>query len=235
MKYDAVVFDLFGTLAGNFSTQGYNDALAGMASALSLPSDDFRRAWFETSRERNAGAFQSSEADVEHICGRFGVTPDEGRVQLAVEARLDYIRHVMMPQPDAIEVLSGIREKGLKTALISDCTHEIPTVWPETPFAPLLDTTVFSCMVGMRKPDPRIYQLAIERLDVLPEQCLYVGDGGSQELSGALKVGMRPVLIRPDADSTEPHLARREEWDGPVISSLREILAIVEGECDYGQ
>ncbi len=228
MKYHAVVFDLFGTLAHNFSSSGYGDALAQMASALSLPSDDFRRAWFETSRERNTGASQSCLGDVEHICRKLGATADEGQVQVAVEARLDYIRHVMTPQPDAIEVLSSLKGQGFKTGLISDCSHEIPTVWPQTPFAPLFDTAVFSCLVGMRKPDPRIYQLAVERLDVRPEQCTYVGDGGSQELSGALAVGMHPVLVRFDADSAEPHLTSREAWDGPEVSSLTEILALVQ-------
>ena len=228
MKYQAVVFDLFGTLARNFSSSGYGEALAHMASALSLPSDDFRRAWFETSRERNKGASQSCRRDVEHICREFGITAEEGQIQVAVQARLDYIRHVMTPQPGATEVLSSLRERGFKTGLISDCSHEIPTVWPETPFAPLFDTAVFSCLVGVRKPDPRIYRLAVERLDVRPEHCTYVGDGGSQELSGALAVGMYPVLVRFDADSTEPHLASREAWDGPVVSSLADILALVE-------
>ncbi len=65
MKYRAVIFDLFGTLASNFSSQGYNNALMQMATALSLPSDDFRQAWFATSKERNSGAFQNCETDVE--------------------------------------------------------------------------------------------------------------------------------------------------------------------------
>ena len=227
MKYEAVVFDLFGTLAHNFSSRGYGDALARMASALSLPSDDLRQAWFGTSRERNTGASQSCRGDVEYICRKLEATADEEQVEAAVQARLDYIRHVMTPQPGAIKVLSGLKERGFKTGLISDCTHEIPTVWPETPFAPLFDTAVFSCLVGMRKPDPQIYLLATEQLDVRPEQCLYVGDGGSQELSGALAVGMHPVLIRPDADSAEPHLSAREKWHGPEVSSLTEILAMV--------
>ncbi len=229
MKYLAVVFDLFGTLAGNFSTQGYNEALIRMASALSLPPDDFRQTWFETSRERNTGDSQDCRSDVEHICGKFGVAPGEGQLRLAVQARLDYIRQVMMPQAGAIEVLSRLKEERFKTGLLSNCTHEIPAVWPETPFAPLIDVVVFSCSVGMRKPDPRIYQLIAERLGVRPRECLFVGDGGSRELSGALSAGMHPILTRPDADSTERHLMDREQWDGPAISSLTDVLTVLRG------
>lgn len=232
MKYQAAIFDLFGTLAGNFSTQEYMDALVEMASALALPTDEFRQAWFETSKARSADTPRSCETDVEHICRHFGVRRDEEQVKQAAEIRLDHIRQVMTPRPDAAEVLACLKERGLRTGLISDCSHEIPTVWPETLLAPLIDVAVFSCSVGLRKPDPRIYELATDRLAVRPEQCLYVGDGGSQELSGALQVGMHPVLIRLDADSSEPHLANREQWDGPVVSSLTEVLTLVEERED---
>jgi len=227
MKYLAVIFDLFGTLADNFSSRQYYDALVQMALVLSVPPDDLRQAWFNTSRERNTGVSQDCQGDIELVCRRLEVQPEERQIALAVQIRLDYIRRVMTPQLGAIEVLSCLREEGYRTGLISDCTHEIPVVWPETPFAPLIDAAVFSCSVGFRKPDPRIYQLAARQLEVQPEQCLYVGDGGSQELSGALEVGMHPILIRLDADSTEPHLINREQWDGRMILSLSEVLTVV--------
>ena len=227
MKYLAVIFDLFGTLADNFSSRQYYDALAQMASVFSVPPNDFRQAWFNTSRERNTGVSQDCQGDIELVCRSLEVRPEERQIALAVQIRLDYIRRVMTPQPGAIEVLSCLREEGYRTGLISDCTHEVPVVWPETPFAPLIDAAVFSCSVGFRKPDPRIYQLAARQLEVQPEQCLYVGDGGSQELSGALEVVMHPILIRLDADSTEPHLVNREQWDGRMILSLSEVLTVV--------
>ncbi len=229
MKYLAVIFDLFGTLAGNFSSQGYNNALGQMASALSLPSDDFRQVWFATSKGRSTVPSQNCETDVEYICRELGALPDKSQIQLAAQSRLDYMRQVMLPQPDAVEVLLSLKEAGYKIALLSNCSHEITVVWADTSFAPLIDVTIFSCSVGMRKPDPSIYQLTAERLGVRPEECIFVGDGGSEELSGALNVGMYPVLIRPDGDSTEPHLVKREQWDGPTISSLKDVLVLVRG------
>ncbi len=227
MKYLAVIFDLFGTLVGNFSSQGYNDALVQMASALSLPSDDFKQTWFATSKGRSTVPSQNCATDVEYICRELGVLPDKNQIQFAVQSRLDYIRHVMMPQPGAIETLSCLKAEGYKTGLLSNCSHEIPVVWTETPFTSLIDVAVFSCSVGMRKPDPCIYQLTAERLKVRPEECIFVGDGGSEELTGALNAGMYPVLIRPDGDSTEPHLMKREQWSGPTISSLTDVLALL--------
>ena len=227
MKYLAVIFDLFGTLSDNFSSREYEDVLIQMASVLSLPPEDFRQAWFETSRNQSTGDLQDCEAKIEHICNRLGAQPEKRQIIHSAQLRLNYIRHVMKPRLGTVEVLLLLRERGCKTGVISDCSDEIPVIWPETPLASLIDAAVFSCSVGFRKPEPRIYELAAERLQVPLAQCLYVGDGGSMELSGALKVGMHPVLFRLDADSTEKHLIDREHWDGATIHSLREILSMI--------
>ena len=229
MKYLAVIFDLFGTLVDNFSSREYEDALIQMASVLSLPPDEFSRVWFGSARALQASTLHSLEDKIKHICSEMGTQSEKGKIRHAVKIRLDYIRYVMKPRPDAVEVLSWLREKGYKNGLISDCSQEIPVVWPETPLACLIDATVFSCLVGFRKPDRRMYELASERLDVPLDKCLYIGDGGSQELSGAIKVGMHPVLIRLDAGSTEKHLTSREEWNGLAIHSLRELFTVVAG------
>ncbi|MFC1953070.1 HAD family hydrolase [Chloroflexota bacterium] len=229
MKETTVIFDLFGTLVSNFSTEGYYDALTRMAEALELTPDDFKQAWFSTLKERNIGPSQSCTTDVECICRELKKTPSENQIQLAVQARLDYIRYVMTPQLHAVETLLLLKECGYKTGLLSNCSHEIPIIWPETQFAPLMDTTVFSCQVNMKKPDQRIYRLITERLGVRSDECLFVGDGGSHELSAALEIGMHPVLYRPDADSTEQHLKNREEWEGPEITSLADVMSVLSG------
>lgn len=227
MKYLAVIFDLFGTLTDNFSTLEYEEALRQMASALSIPFDDFKQGWYSNSKARNAIARSNLEDRVEYICNGLGARRDQKQIHYAARVRFDYIREVMKPRADSIEVITHIKEHGYKIGLISDCSDEIPVIWPETPFASLFDATVFSCSVGFRKPDPRIYQFAIERLSIPSERCLYIGDGGSQELSGALRAGMQPVLIRLDAESVEEHLSNREHWDGLTVHSLKEILTLI--------
>jgi putative hydrolase of the HAD superfamily len=94
----------------------------------------------------------------------------------------------------------------------------------------LFDVAVFSSSVAMMKPDPRIYLLAAERLGVQPEDCLYVGDGASQELPGAARVGMNPVLlcIPEDEHINGVYQIDTEGWDGPMVSSLGEVLELLE-------
>jgi putative hydrolase of the HAD superfamily len=61
-----------------------------------------------------------------------------------------------------------------------------------------------------------------------PETCLYIGDGGSFELTGAQGVGMDAVCIRvPYEDGDDAHRVEAEDWSGPVISSLKDVISLV--------
>jgi len=227
MKYEAVIFDLFGTLVDNIDYEEYMKILRQVASILAVLFDDFMRLWSETSRQRSLGAFTTIEDNFKYICEKMGVDHAGTQIKLATGLRNDFIAHSMEPQPDAEDVLSRLKLQGLKLGLISNCTPETPVFWEKLPFARLFDVTVFSCLAGMQKPEPGIYELVVKQLSVKPENCLYVGDGNGRELSGAKDAGMQPVLIRhAGEDGTQPHLVNREECD-PRISSLSEILALL--------
>ena len=139
----------------------------------------------------------------------------------AVAIRLEYFTGLASPRADTIATLVKLKDSGHKIGLISDCVLEDALNWPRTPMAPLVDAAVLSCEVGLRKPDPRIYRMACERLGVTPRGCLYVGDGGSGELTGASRVGMDAVLIRAPYDTRR---GDREDWEGATISTLSEVL-----------
>lgn len=190
MKYEAVVFDFFGTLIPNFSIREHQDILRQMAMIVSAPTDDFLRLWFDTFDKRATGIFTSPEANIAHICHKLGVHVEHTRVKQAAQIRFSYTARSITPRPDAIATLSCLKSRGYKTGIISDCSAELPAIWQETPFAPLIDVPIFSCTAGMRKPDQRIYQKAAKQLGVASQVCLYVGDGSSQELTGASQVGM---------------------------------------------
>ena len=228
MRYEAIVFDLFGTLVANYPYGEYQSVLKRMASVLTISFDAFRRLWSVTGYERSLGIIQTIEANIEYICKKLRVNTDDAKIGLATKIRNDFIANVMKPRQDTIDVISCLKSQGIKVGLISNCSPETPLIWKETLLSPLVDVALFSSSVGVKKPDPRIYQLASERLAVKPENCVYVGDGDSQELSGAAKVGMYAVLIRlAGEDGTQPHLINREEWDDPRISSLTEVLTLV--------
>jgi putative hydrolase of the HAD superfamily len=72
------------------------------------------------------------------------------------------------------------------------------------------------------KPDAEIYLLAAELLDVAPERCLYVGDGANDELAGAARVGMTPVLVH--RAGREPVWPELRGWQGSRVTSIPGVL-----------
>ena len=143
--------------------------------------------------------------------------------------RFNFAVRSMKLKPGSIEVVSSLKSKGCRLALISNSAPEAPIIWKGLPFAGLFDVSVFSCQVGLQKPDPRIFRLALEQLAMKPEECLYIGDRPDTDLFSAARMGMSPVLIRVPYETVEnAYRIDEEEWNGTVISSLKEVLDLVK-------
>ena len=218
MNYKAVIFDLFGTLVHKFPVDESISVLWDMAGVLGVDADAFTKLWFDSFSERHSGCFPNLEADIDYVSQKMGVQPGEEQVRQAAQINLDYVATHIVPRQGAVEVLTWLRDKGYKIALVSNWSDEVPTVWNDIPLSDYFDVSVFSCRVGIMKPDPRIYHMACDQLSLNPEECLFVGDGDSSELAGASGVGMSTVLISDD---------KAEHWSGSRISSLDQIKEIL--------
>lgn len=227
MKYKAVVFDLFGTLTEEMPPEEEEKALAQIAAAIRLPQERFVSLWIETWPLRGTGDLTTLLC-LEHICRALGAIPKRQFVSDGGDQALSLYRRALRLRSDAIETLSLLKSYGCKIGIISNAPPEIPSLWSETPLASLVNCALFSCSVGILKPDPRIYRLLCERLAVKPEVCLYVGDGGDHELTGATQVGMQSVLLSAPNRSTSRYYFR-EDWPGLRVSSLNEVLPLVDG------
>jgi putative hydrolase of the HAD superfamily len=228
MRYEAVIFDLFGTLVPNVPQWQYERSVEEMADKVGVAPREFVRLWLQTSEYRATGRFPSIDANIEYILGVTRVVADDDGITAAVELRRAFTRGMLEPRSGAIETLTRLRRLGCKIGLISDCSPEVPLLWRETFLEPLVDMTIFSCEMKIRKPDPRIYQAACDGLALGPRDCLYVGDGGSHELSGAARAGMHPLLIRVPTDGEDLYRTGVEEWSGAEISSLQAVLSLLE-------
>jgi len=226
MNYSTVIFDLFGTLVNDFRSVAVytHDELAEI---LGVPRKPFMKLWRGITGRRTLGEFQTVEASIEYVCGALGVTVNREQMVKAVEFRLEYTRRALTPKPDAVATLVQLKQTGFKLGLLSNCSIEIPILWPETEFANLIESPIFSSRERLKKPDPRIYQLACERLGVAPKDCLYIADGENHELSAAAIVGMHPVLIRNSSrDNRNEVLREAREWQGNIIGTLPEVVAL---------
>jgi putative hydrolase of the HAD superfamily len=227
-RFAAVVFDLFGTLMYEFPRADWDEWLETTAAVLEAEPEAFAGAWQATAIDRQTGAAGSIDENLRTVAARAGAWPTDAQVAEALEARAELYRKWFVPRPGAEEILRELRERRMPTAMISMCAPDTPALWRASPLAGLVDVDVFSCEVGLRKPEPEIYLSATERLHVEPNACLYVGDGAYAELTGASSVGMYAVLIRDPAEAEMEALRpEAEEWSGPSIADLREISALL--------
>lgn len=95
---------------------------------------------------------------------------------------------------EIINTLQELRKTGIKTCLISNADMIDCKYWGNSRLANCFDNTIFSCDVGLLKPDVRIYELAMRQLGVNCEESVFIGDGGSNELAGAKEANMTTIF-----------------------------------------
>jgi putative hydrolase of the HAD superfamily len=229
-RFDAVVFDLFGTLVGEFPVAEWTNHLERLARALGVEPAALRLAWEESAIERQTGRLGDIRRNLRANAERAGATaPTEAQVDAAIAVRAELYDRYFVAVPGALETVRWLRDHGYSSALVSMCAPDTPELWRASPFAGLIDVEVFSCEVGHRKPEAEIYLAASDRLGVRPERCLYVGDGSYGELRGASAVGMTAVLVRDPAEPEGTMLRPEfEPWDCETIVSIGDLPRLVE-------
>lgn len=123
--------------------------------------------------------------------------------------------------PDAAPALEQLRSRDVRLVAASNWDSSLPQVLERTGLAGLLDGVVSSAAAGAAKPDPRLFEAALELAQVAPDQALHIGDRPENDIDGARAVGMHVALIARDGDP--PALP-----DGvPVITTLAELPPLV--------
>jgi putative hydrolase of the HAD superfamily len=219
--YRAVLFDFFGTLT-RAVTRG--PAHLRVAEILGCDPDRFTDVLNRSYGARLRGEYGEPDVALRRIAAELGQRPSAAVVAEATRVRRQAIGDDVTLRAGAVWTLWTVRARGLRTGLVSDCTDELPALVATLPIATHLDATVYSVELGVSKPDPAMFLTASRRLNVPPEQCLYIGDGGGRELSGARRTGM--TAVRLAAPDLVDHLSfdREPEWHGPTVVDLREVL-----------
>jgi putative hydrolase of the HAD superfamily len=155
-----------------------------------------------------------------------GVADDriDGAVSLIEEV---YLRLPWVPVPDAAETLLHLQAAGYPLAVVSNATgtmeqqlagHRICTAdgGPAAQVAVVVDSDV----VGVEKPDPAIFDIALDALGLPPDDCIYVGDTVHFDVNGARAAGLRPVHLDPYRwcpDTDHPHVGSLAELARALI------------------
>lgn len=213
MSVDAVVFDWGGTLTP-FHTIDLLD-LWRVAADVLAPGDPARaeeiavalaaaeRRWWD---HVGATGRSGTTADVLAAAGReTGFDLDAALHDAAVEAHLDAWTPHTITYPEATPLLLALRERGIRTGLLSN-THW-PRAWHERwlerdGVLDLFDARVYTSDLEHTKPHPAAFHAVLDQLGVLPEAAVFVGDRPVDDISGAKALGMRAVLV-PGADAPD--------------------------------
>lgn len=100
-------------------------------------------------------------------------------------------------QPGTAEALAELRERGYRLGVISNADGRVEALLGSVGLAGYFDFILDSHVVGIEKPDPRIFRLGCERAGSRPEETVYVGDIYEIDVVGARAVGMRTFLVDP--------------------------------------
>lgn len=123
---------------------------------------------------------------------------------------------------DVKPTLDAIEAMGLRIGLISNFDSWLEKMLIEMEVGHLFDPSVISGVVGVEKPDPRIYRIAVERAGADPSRTVHVGDSPAMDIEPASRVGMIPILIDRVGRYPETDHHRIEDLHGllPLVSRL---------------
>lgn len=220
------MLDLFGTLVAA-PTPGERTSAAGrLADVLGCDPAAVERYFGDTWNVRHDGTLSALPDLAAHLTGVVG--GEASAAQRVVDELYSLGSARLVPDTSVTSTLKAMRTKGLRVGVLSDASAEIAAAWSTSALAALVDGTVFSCQAGAVKPNPLLYKRIRRELDVLAESIVYVGDGGGDELRGALIFGMAAVGVRRRglADA----LAFGDtNWSGPVLDTVEQLPAYLAG------
>lgn len=177
------------------------------------------RAFESIGRPATAGALSSAAAAVEEagdlpdidsspdlhreatlrVFARHGLDPELAEALYGLDA--DPANHLLYP--DTADVLQEIRGRGVAIGLVSDIHLDLRPVLAAHGIAGLFDAWVLSFEHGIQKPDPRMFTLALDALEVRPQHALMVGDRASHD-GGAASAGIATLILPSPPERLAP-------------------------------
>lgn len=134
--------------------------------------------------------------------------------------------------PEVLDAIAELRRRGLRVGVLSNAPTNLPRFLEELGIAPHLDFVVVSASEGVRKPDRRIFEVALQRAGVAPGDALHVGDMYLEDVVGGSSAGLRTLLIERGERSLFPNFPEssgRGLEPEQVVRDLKDVLARVAG------
>jgi len=118
--------------------------------------------------------------------------------------------------PSAPPVFAALKKLDYRLGVISNSDGSIAGSMKKFGLTPFFDCILDSHIVGVQKPDPRIFAIALQQFNLPAEQCVYVGDNYDRDVIGARRAGLTPILLDPFEVVAEQDVVRIKELSGLV-------------------
>lgn len=221
----ACVFDAYGTLFD------LRSALTTAAADLGAKAEPFGALWRQKQLEyswlrslmgKHADFWAVTGEALDYAMAHYGLTAPELR------ARLMSAYLALKAYPDALTVLTALQERRIPAAILSNgAPSMLAAIVSHAGLRPLLQEVISVEEVGIFKPHPSVYQLAVERLGVPAEQICFLSANG-WDIAGAASFGFRAVWVNrtgagPEKLPGKPHAEVKE------LTGLLELLPASAG------
>lgn len=222
-----VIFDLFHTLTARESEWSRHPPTCEM---LGVDRGAWDRVLLESSRWRLVGEERDPYTIFRRLVGLVDASIPDEKVRRVLAQRTQRFRDCFDNIPAAnLAALRRLRASGLKLALLSNADVLDIEAYGGSALSGLFDVEIFSCDAGCAKPEPEIFHACLEALALPAAQCVFAGDGGSDELQGAKAVGLRTVFVSGVIEELWPErIAARRAVADHHVRWVPEIVPLLE-------
>jgi putative hydrolase of the HAD superfamily len=180
----AIIFDWGGVLIDNPAPR----LVSYCANELGISDEEFVKVHQKFEPDFQKGII-SEDKFWEMVCSELSVS--KPKVESLWGAAF---RRVYSPKLEMFELIFSLRKSGYKIGFLSNT--EIPAMkhFHEQSYT-MFDVLIFSCVEGTRKPEKRIYELAVERLALKPKEVIFIDDR-QEYINGARATGINTILFK---------------------------------------
>ncbi len=253
MSIQGFFFDLYGTLLvyGDMK-QAWSDWLATFYDLLKAQGLNSSRAVFSQACDGFFSAAAPDDGDnhltvleqrIQRLCATYNHRPGSTTLRhIADQIAAAWQTHISI-DPAAMPVLRQLKQQQKTIGLVSNFDHppHVRRLLSDNGWATIFDTIIISSEVGVKKPDPAIFALALQQTGIKPADAIYVGDT-HDDVTGAIAAGIHPIFINrtdnpTDSRALDFQLADRQpEVDQKdfsnnavtIINNLQEILGLAQ-------
>jgi putative hydrolase of the HAD superfamily len=200
-------------------------------AGLDIDESQFMIAFHEHEEDDNTGRGDEfleypTKNVLKQLLTRFGYDDlDESTIQGAVDALYQITQQYWYPEKDALPVVRELARQGYRLGIISNASddNDVQALVDKLGVRKFMDVILTSAAAGIRKPNPRIFQIALDLLGASPEQAVMVGDRLDADILGAHSCGMTAIWITRRAEIPDDHSQPGEIKPNATIAALSEL------------